>query len=101
MEYTFSFYHKVKKPKIVHPKWWQFRKKAKLVWCDSWKREVVTLVTNDYKFLSDHEVRELLKTLFRNMNGMQLEIANKHTSYIATDGSIIEDPATNLLTNTD
>jgi hypothetical protein len=100
-EYTFSFYYKAKDKKIVYPKWWQFWKKAKLVEFEYWDRKVATINMDNYKFLESFEVQNLLQVLFMDIMYMQLEEASQQTSYVHTDGSIIEPAQTNLLKNTE
>jgi hypothetical protein len=101
MEYTFSFYHRVDRVDIRHPKWWQVWKKAEVVWSKQTERKSVAIDLAKYDFLEDEDFRKLLLGLFEGIHSMQLEQASIHTAYIKTYGFKVEDPATNLLKNSE
>jgi len=110
--FTLSFMFKVKDKKIVYPKWWQIWKKAKLVeytWTD---RKIITLLCGESEALAvfDSDVfRQYLQNGYDYPTCLQLENAEPHTDYIATECPItlfgdvlfIENAKENLLTHSD
>jgi hypothetical protein len=114
MDYTFSFYHTVDSVNIKHPKWWQFWKKAELVWTKHQERKVVCIQLDKYDFLEDNDFKELLLSLFTGLHSMRLEQHMIHTGYIETRGAFtfnptftdnknwyVENTTTNLLKNSE
>jgi hypothetical protein len=88
--YTFSWYRKDRVPSIRHPKWWQFWKRAELVYTNQWARHCLLEIPKDeadvLMDLSADKVEERLihRLLGPDVKMVQLESTGHPTPYVAT-----------------
>jgi len=89
MEYTLSFYVKENQPYIVHPKWFESRRGAKLADNYVWVRKSCTVWAESSKeaqeFFNNQKLKEVLKQTNNLVKCLQLEIGgDESTNYIRT-----------------